>query len=342
MTRLRTTAIGALVVMAAMLAACSGLPSAAPPPAARTLHFMAGYKPQANLPFVGAYIAQQKGYFAEGGLNVEITHATGQGEHLKLLLQGTVDVTTGDADSVILRRAEGLPVVAFALLGQRGQRAFAVQESSEIRSPKDFEGKLVGFKVYQTPDYLAMLATNGVDRSRIQEVPVGFDPRLLAAGTVDVYPVFESNEPDQLQRLGVPVRLFRPSDYGVPTLGLTYLTRQQHVDDDPQLLERFLVATLRGIRDARDDPEAATDVVMQFAPNEDRAHQLSMLKVELDSAEGPASSANGVGWATPDQWQAFHDSLRLHGGLTNAVAVEQVFTDKILHAAYRDPRLATR
>ena len=120
------------------------------------------------------------------------------------------------------------------------------------------------------------------------------------------------------------------------------LSRQQHVDDDPQLLERFLVATLRGIRDARDDPEAATDVVMQFAPNEDRAHQLSMLKVELDSAEGPASSANGVGWATPDQWQAFHDSLRLHGGLTNAVAVEQVFTDKILHAAYRDPRLATR
>ena len=41
-----------------------------------------------------------------------------------------------------------------------------------------------------------MLALNGVDRSKVQEVPVGFDPRLLAAGKVDVYPVFESNEPD--------------------------------------------------------------------------------------------------------------------------------------------------
>src|SRR3712207_5390971 len=117
-----------------------------------------------------------------------------------------------------------------------------------------------------------MLAANGVDRSRVQEVPVGFDPRLLAAGMVDVYPVFESNEPEQLLRLGVPVRLFRPSDYGVPSLGLTYMSRQQVLDEEPQLLERFLAATLLGIRGARADPEAATDIVMQFAPNEDRAH----------------------------------------------------------------------
>ena len=336
----RALLLGLIALVAVLVVACGALP--ATPAAPRSLHFMAGYKPQANLPFVGAYVAQQKGYFTEQGLSVEITHAAGQGEHLKLLLQGTVDVTTGDADSVILRRADGLPVVAFALLGQRGQRAFAVQEGSDIRSPKDFEGKTVGFKVYQTPDYLAMLAANGVDRSRIQEVPVGFDPRLLAAGKVDVYPVFESNEPAQLLALGVPVRLFRPSDYGVPSLGLTYLTRQQLLDDDPELLERFLAATLRGLQDARADPEAATDIIMQFAPNEDRAHQLAMLKVELDMAEGPVTRAHGLGWATADQWQAFHDSLLAHGGLTNAVPVEQVFSDRILRAVYRDGRLASR
>src|SRR4051812_40397311 len=96
----------------------------------RTFHFMAGYKPQGNLPFVGVYVAQAKGYFAQQGLNVEITHATGQGEHLKLLLQGSVDVTTGDAESVLARRSEDLPVQSIALLGQRGQRAFAVLEGS--------------------------------------------------------------------------------------------------------------------------------------------------------------------------------------------------------------------
>jgi ABC-type nitrate/sulfonate/bicarbonate transport system substrate-binding protein len=305
----------------------------------RTFHFMAGYKPQANLPFVGVYVAQAKGYFAAQGLNVEITHATGQGEHLKLLLQGSVDVTTGDAESVLARRAEELPVESIALLGQRGQRAFAVLEGSDVQSPKDFEGKTVGYKVYQTPDYLAMLAINGVERSKVQEVPVGFDPRLLAAGKVDVYPVFESNEPDTLQRLGVPTRLFRPSDYGVPTLGLTYLTRQQLVDADPDLLQRFLKAAMRGIQDARDDPEGATDVVMQFAPEEDRAHQLAMLKIELDMADGPVARQYGLGWETAEQWQTFHDSLLAYGGITKSVDVNTVYSNRILEAITQNGQL---
>jgi ABC-type nitrate/sulfonate/bicarbonate transport system substrate-binding protein len=180
---------------------------------------------------------------------------------------------------------------------------------------------------------------NGVDRSKIQEVPVGFDPRLLAAGKVDVYPVFESNEPDTLKRLGVPTRLFRPSDYGVPSLGLTYLTRQQLVDSDASALERFLKATLRGIQDARADPEAATDIVMEYAPNEEREHQLAMLRVELDMADGPVSKEQGIGWATTQQWQSFHDSLLAYGGIDHAIDVKTAFTDKILHGVYRDGQL---
>ena len=323
----------------ALLVAGCGVAFDRPAPPLRTFHFMAGYKPQANLPFVGAYIAQKKGYFAAQGLDVEITHATGQGEHLKLLLQGSVDVTTGEADAVLARRADDLPVISIALLGQRGQRAFAVQASSEIRTPKDFEGKTVGFKVLQTPDYLAMLAINGVDRSKIQEVPVGFDPRLLAAGKVDVYPVFESNEPDTLTRLGSPTRLFRPIDYGVPSIGLTYLTRQELVDKDESALERFLKATLRGIQDARDNPEAATDIVMQFAPAEERDHQLAMLKVELDMADGPVVRQLGIGWSTPEQWQSFHDSLLAFGGISKPVDVNTAFTDRILKAVYKNGQL---
>lgn len=326
-----------LLLTAGLTAACGLIQRPAPP--LRTFNFMAGYKPQANLPFVGVYIAQQKGYFKEQGLDVQISHSTGQGEHLKLVLQGGVDVTTADADSVLSRRADGLPVVAIATLGQRGQQTLAVLDSSEIRAPKDFEGNTVGYKIYQSPDYLAMLAVNGVDRSKIQEVSVGFDPRILAAGKVDVDPVFESNEPDTLARLGAPVRLFRPSDYGVPTLGLTYMTRQDLVDKDAASLERFLKAALRGIQDAKDNPEAATDIVMQFAPSEDRGHQLAMLKVELDMADGPVTRDKGLGFTTAAQWQAYHDSLLTYGGISRPVDVNTVFTTKLLEQVYRGGHL---
>ncbi len=321
-----------------ILAACVPMQASQPAPL-RVVRFMAGYKPQANLPFVGVYVAEAKGYFAEQGLQVEITHATGQGEHLKLLLQGSVDVTTAAADSVLQRRAEGTPIVAFALLGQRSQTAYAALASSDIRTSRDWEGGTVGYKVYPAPEYLALLDAAGVNRSRIQEVPVGFDPRLLAAGKVDVYPVFESNEPDTLERLGVPVRLFRPTDYGVPGLGLTYITRQDLVEGDPDLLARFLKASLQGVAYARNHLDEATDIVMRYATQEERAHQEAMLRVELDMADGPVSREKGIGWATRDQWQALADSLGSHGGLKGAVDVDATFTDHILSRVYRNGAL---
>jgi ABC-type nitrate/sulfonate/bicarbonate transport system substrate-binding protein len=332
-----------LFVLAALVAAC--VPAVAPvgpspTVAPRAVRFMAGYKPQANLPFVAAYIAQTNGYFAQQGLQVEISHASGQGEHLKLLLQGGVDVITAAGDEVLERRADGLPVVAIAVLGQRNQRALAVRADSTIQSPRDWEGRLVGFKVEPAPEYLAMLASAGVDRGRIREVPVGFDPRLLATGTVDVYPVFESNEPDTLQRLGVPVRLFRPSDYGVPGLGLTFETRDALVQQDPELLQRFLKAAMYGVEYARDHPEEATDIVMRYAPQEDRAHQRAMLDVELDMANGPVTATRGLGFASPDQWQGFHDSLLKYGALSKAVDVNQAYTDRFLQAVTRDGRVS--
>jgi ABC-type nitrate/sulfonate/bicarbonate transport system substrate-binding protein len=325
-------------------AACVPAPVAAPTPqpALRTVRFMAGYKPQANLPFVAVYVAQANGYFAQQGLQAEITHATGQGEHLKLLLQGTLDVITASADEVLARRADGLPVVAVAVLGQRDQRAYAVLESSPIRTLKDWEGKTVGFKVEPAPDYLAMLAAAGIDRTRVQEVPVGFDPRLLAAGKVDVYPVFESNEPDTLQRLGSPVRLFRPDDFGVPGLGLTFETRQNLLDSDPDLLARFLKATLHAVEWTRDHREEATNIVMQWATQEDRAHQRAMLDVELDMAENATTQARGLGWASRDQWQGFHDSLLRFGGLKGAANIDEAFSTQILQRIYSDNHLQWR
>jgi len=301
---------------------------------------MGGYKPQANLPFVAAYVANDMGYFAEQGLAVDIKHSTGQGEHLKLLLQGAVDVTTADADAVLKRRAEqDLPIVAFALFGQRGNQAYAVLEDSHIRSPKDFEGKVVGYKLYQNPDYLAMLARAGADRSKITEVSVGFDPRILVERRVDVYPVFTSNEPDLLNRIGFPTRLFDPADYGVATLGLTYVTRRELIEQQPDLLARFLKATLRGVSTAESNAAAAIDIVMRYAPQEERPHQVAMLKSELEMAAGPVTDELGVGWATREQWQSLNDSLLEHGGLERSVNVDTAFTDQILQRTYRDRTL---
>src|SRR5712691_7929038 len=242
--------LGLLAVV--LLAACNA-PAAGPSPTpvpVEKVTFIAGFKPQADLPFVAVYVAQDKGYFRDQSLEVEIQHAT-SGENVQLLATNRVQFSTGSPGDVMKRVASaGVPLVSIAQIGQRDEQSFAVRADSPIRTLKDWEGRLVGYKSTVSADYLALVSIGGVDRAKVREVAVGFDPRVLADGRVDVYPVFTANEPDTLARLGIPVRLFDPTTYGVPGLGLTFMTNQQMVQTRPEVVTRFLRAALRGLAEA--------------------------------------------------------------------------------------------
>ena len=296
--------------------------------------FMAGFKPQANLPFVAAYVAKERGYFAEQGLDVEIRHA-GSGEHLKLLMSADVDITTAAATSVLKRRADPeLPIVAFALFGQRGQQAFVALKSSGIESPKQWEGKVFGYKISPPPDYLALLRAQNVDRDRITEVNAGFNPIVLTEGKVDILAVFKSNEPDTLRRLGFELNVWDPSDYGVPSMGLTYITRQELAEQKPDTVERFLKATLRGVEYSLQNKERALDIVMRYAPDEVREHQRFMLEVELDDAVSATTKEHGLGWMTDAQWEELYRQLLDFEALPGPFDHEGAYTDRFLKAVY--------
>jgi ABC-type nitrate/sulfonate/bicarbonate transport system substrate-binding protein len=334
-----------LAVAAAFAVACGANPTAVPSPTpvpVEKVTFIAGFKPQANLPFVAVYMAQEKGYFREQSLEVDIQHAT-QGEHVQLVATDRAQFSTGAAADVMKRVASaGVPLVSIAQIGQRDEQSFAVRADSPIRTLKDWEGRLVGYKTTVSAAYLALISLGGVDRTKVREVAVGFDPRVLADGRVDVYPVFTANEPDTLARLGIPVRLFEPATYGLPGLGLTFMTNQQMVETRPEVVTRFLRAALRGLADAIADRELATLVVMKYATGEDRAHQRYMLDTEIEAAQNDLTRTNGIGAMSRERYVALRDFLLQYGGLTKSVDVDAVFTDRFVKDLYKDGRLAWR
>jgi ABC-type nitrate/sulfonate/bicarbonate transport system substrate-binding protein len=312
------------------LNACTPAVQSSDQPATQ-MTFMAGYKPQANLPFVGVYVAQEKGFFADENLEVTIEHSPGSGEHLQLLAAGKIQVTTQDAAVLLERRADpGLPLVSIALLGQRGQQAFAALADSGMETPKDWEGHLVGFKGTPPPDLFALLAAAGADPEKVELVNVGFDPRVLTEGQVDVYPVFKSNEPYLIESWGYELTLWDAADYGVPTLGLTYVTSDKILAQNPEMLTRFLRSALKGVAYAAQNVDEAVQIVLQYTgPETDPEHMRFMLESELVDAYGPATDAGGLGWQTRQQWQALADMLA-EAGLPVPEDVSTAFTTEIL------------
>ena len=323
--------------------ATSGAASPSPSGPPEKVTFMAGFKPQANLPFVGAYIAQKKGFFAEQNLDVTIQHVSTPGDNFRFLASGEIQFSTADAASILERRSADppLPIVSIALIGQRGQQGFAVLANSGIQSPKDWVGKTAGYKGSKpTPDYLAILAQEGIDRSSIQEVRVGFEPQILTEGQVDIFPVFLSNEPDTLRRLGYQTNLFEAADYGAPTLGLTYVATEKFIREKPDVVLRFLKAVLKGIQYAANNRQEAVDIVLQFAPQEDRAHQQYMLETELQAALLGQAYQNGIGWQTAEQWKALHDFLVQYQGISRPLPdPNAAFSDQFLKQAYKNGEL---
>lgn len=338
MRRIRHLLPSWLVLFSVALGACSPRVSPSPTPyrAPRlAMTFMAGYKPQANLPFVGAYVAQEKGFFDEEELDVTIEHSPGRGEHLQLLTAGKVQVTTQDAAVLLQRRADpGLPLVSIALIGQHGQQAFAALASSGMKTPRDWEGHTVGYKGTPPPDLFALLNAAGADPAKVNLVNVGFDPRVLTEGQVDVYPLFKSNEPYLIRQWGYDLILWDAADYGVPTLGLTYVTSDEILRDRPQLLTRFLRAALRGIEYAAEHEDEAVEIVLKYTgPQADPDHMRYMLETELADAQSEVTRRHGLAWQTHEQWQALADMLRQANTL-GPVDVDRAFTTKILEAIY--------
>ena len=309
---------------------------------AEKVTFMAGFKAQANLPFVGVYVAQEKGFFLEQGLDVDIQHSDGS-QHIQLLAAGKVQFATADAAQVLRLRAEEpvLPLLAIALIGQTGQQGWVSLADSGIAEPSDWVGKTVGFRNTIPPDLLAILKANGVAQNDIDTVNIQFQPpQLLVEGRVDLYPVFLSNEPDTIRRkLGREVNVFRAADYGVPTLGLTYITTDDFAAQKPDAVERFLKAALRGIQYAIDNREEAVQIVLKYAPQEEPEHQRFMMDTEIDGARSEVTQADGLGWQTAGQWQALEDSLLEFQALASPVDVNTVFTDQFLKRIYQDGEL---
>ncbi|MCY3568761.1 MAG: ABC transporter substrate-binding protein [Chloroflexi bacterium] len=331
-----------LGLIGALAAACGDSSDSDRPGDTLQMTYMGGFVPQSNLPFVAVYVAEDQGFFADEGLEVDIQHAGFTGSHKSLILAGEIDITTLPASEMLEVRANsGAPYVAVMLFGQRGDFGYAVLNSSGIESPADFAGRNVGYKGIVQSEFHAMLAAHNLTTADMNMIDVGFNPVVLVEQQVDVYPVFLSNEPDTLSRnLNQDISVFEAADYGVPTLGVVYLVTEEFLQDETnrEKLTRFLRATVRAFEFSVDDPAAAIESTEKFLaedPPPDLVHERFILDTEIANALSDLTRANGVGWFTQQQFRALADVLFDYGALENPIDVESAIDRSFLEDIHR-------
>ena len=224
--------------------------------------------------FAGYYMAQEKGYYRQAGLDVEILEG---GPHapkpIDKLLAGEADFTISNS-GLVIAHMQGKPVVALAAIMQTSPIVWIVRADSGIYSPHDLAGKRVMLMPPpESTELLVTLAREGIDLNRLEVQPTSFNPQDLIDRKTDAYDGYSTNEPFWLKQQGVDYRLIIPREYGVNYYNDVLATRQAVLDKRPQDVRAFVQASLAGWQYALDHIEESVQLIhRRYAPNKSLEH----------------------------------------------------------------------
>ena len=316
------------MLLIALLCACA----AASAEAATDVTVILDYIPNTN--HTGMYVALDRGYYAEAGLNVRIIEPT-EGATNTLVAMGKGDFGIAYQEDVTLARAmdEPLPIRAIAALIQHNTSGFVSWVGKDITSVKDFAGKT--YAGWGGPGEEAVLKAvmeaEGLDFSTLNMVISDGNFTALEKD-VDLMWFFEAWDMVICQLNGfelnyIPVRDLDPRlDYYTPVI----ITNEDMIANHPDTVSAFLEATCRGYMDAIADPDGCAAILNQYAP--DYAPEMLAISQEY-LADKFMEDADRWGEMKQSVWDGYTDFMVEAGLLDAPIDAADLFTNDFLPEA---------
>jgi len=283
--------------------------------------------------FAGNYVAVEKGFYANEKLKVNLGPFSFEDPTIDSVVNGTAVFGITGADELILARSKGLTLKAFAVIYKINPVcAYSLKESG-ITNPQDFIGKNIGLERGTNVEilYYAMMGKLDINRSQINELTIGYDATELLNGITDVSTGYLINEPHQVIEAGYEVNTILMADYGVNMYADVLFATEDTINNNPELVEKFLRATLEGWQYAIDHNGEAIDIVLEYVTNGSRSHEMYMLNSSIPLIQ---TGETPIGWMKKDEWMQAQDIL-LEQNITDAeINIENVYTMDFLEKIY--------
>ena len=328
--------MAALSVMAVILAAAcedpeptaTPAPTATPTPAVVSVSLALDWFPNSN--HAGFYVAQERGYYDDEGLDVDIVVPANPEDVLKTVGAGRDDFGVSYQAEVLLARGEGVPVKSIAAMVQHPLNSIMVLEESGIERPSDLVGKSVGVTgiPFEEALFLSMLQHDGATADDVTLVNVGYElsPSLIGKKVDAIVGAYWTHESIAMEKQGYPVSVLRMEEWGVPDFyELVLVAGESYLADAPDVAERFLRATARGYADAIADPQVAVDILVQANPEID-----GDLESQGIGLLAPLWQEEGVtfGQQTAERWESLAAWMKSEGLLGEDVDAADAFTSE--------------
>jgi NitT/TauT family transport system substrate-binding protein len=316
-----------LICLAVLPGACAPPPT---PPALIPITVQLAWTHQAQ--FAGMYAADQKGYYAAEGLDVNLVQGGANIDKLAPVLDGTAQFSTASADELILARSEGKPLQAVATIFRRSPAVFISLAEKGITRPQDFVGKTISVPANILLSLRALMDKLGIAPDQYKIVTLPSDLTRFASGDPPVWGVYTIGFVVAIQKAGYKLNIIYPDDYGIHFYADTLFTTDNLISTNPDLVRRFLRATLKGWSYAVENPAEVPAMVQKYKPEADASIELARMTASLQLIN---TGEDYIGWMKPEVWTYMEQTLRAQGIVTAPLDVPQVYTMQFLEEIYK-------
>jgi ABC-type nitrate/sulfonate/bicarbonate transport system substrate-binding protein len=324
-TSTRLLVLAALLALLSLIVACGGdddddaaTTAGDTSNAPATIKLQLDWTPNTN--HIGIYLALAKGWYDDANLTVDVLPFVDASPDT-LVANGNADIGISFPASVIYSRAAGLDLVSVAAVLQSNPTELAVLASSDIQSPKDFDGHIyAGFGLpYEVPQIKTVVQADGGTGDFDTAVLNTFAYEALYNGDADFAEIFTTWEGIEARLRGIELRTFRYDDYGMPDFpGVVLIANGKAVTGDKaDAIRRFLAVTQRAYEYAAENPDEAAQEFMDYLPDTFPEPELV-----TDSTEQlvPYFVQSGEHWGVqdPEMWNAYAGWFIDQGLVTDA------------------------
>lgn len=269
--------------------------------------------------FAGYYVALEKGFYKDEGLDVQIIPGEGnRTQVMEEVLSGRADFGIGNS-GLALASLNGEQVTVLADIFQRSASVLLVKPGLETSIPQLGHRNLALRSLRDNPELYAVFQRFGMSPTHLPRLSTSkYDLDAFIRGDFDAINAYISNEPFILKEKGIPYKIIDPVDFGINFYGDALFTRTGYIANNHELVQAFVRATIRGWKYALDQ-KAETIALLQAGP----ARHLSkeQLTFEASAIESLImADVIPIGNVNPDRWQRIAATFKSLG-LANPAAV---------------------
>lgn len=268
-----------------------------------------------NVDHMPVYVAQQSGYFADQGLEVEILAPSETSDALKLAAAGQVDIAVSYEPQTIMAADAGLKVKAVAPLVVKPLTTLMFLDKS-IKTPADLSGKKIGYTV---PGLMDMLLKGFADINGITDytpVNVGFTilPALASKQVAAIMGPFKTYETVTIQQQGIEPRIFELEKYGIPEYEeLIFVVGATTLEKKKKAIRGFVLAIHKALDEIKKHPENALSIYFKALPEVDKEIETKAFALTAPYFAAPGQISD------PGKWQVFIDFSLKYGLIKNTI-----------------------